>query len=925
MNWLAKAPVVSVLIVAAMLAAPFILRGENGATATRFGQARDQARDFYVHNPRLAVDALGELILDPVWLEEARAAANASSSSADVELPMRMLARSQAKLDGMVETAHAARMKADPAWRLGVLDAQTPPLNYLAHAFVHEAIAGLILCVVVLILVGVPLEQSWGSGIFAGFCVVAIPLTAQGYRFLDASSGIPWSGSAGLSGALLGAYFIRGLGGHFVLPGWILLPIWLGVEAVVVRSFWIDDLGSVPWASFCAAVGFGCLVAGALQLVGVESALESLAASSRVKNGPNPIVARTARLRSDGDPYQAFDLIEAAWRDDPGDRDVAEAFFSIAVEVGQPAAAAEAILPSLHESVRKGNMSRALEYWIPVATAKAEVKLEATAAVRLGEALLDKGHPEQAIFTLRSALDSGVSSAHALRIVRVARDLDEGLAREAAAIALADRTLDPIRRAELQKISSPGEGSERPAVAPNAQKKPLGAGSGRLDSALARRVEAEHQAIETTSFPFDADTESDDLSSAPLGETVVERSRTTNTAHETQLVAQNLDPSALSPESFEESATDGAPGDTKFLDSESGDVLSHWSDRQLGGETIADLDGDLPAEDQLLCEEDLELFDESLDLSETDAVRDARDAETDTDLTPMMEASEDLTSPFAGSSPADELTVFAPSPSPVSDAGAASLGRSGMVTVGDQPTKIFSSRAAEFATPTPITPPASTPDPRPSAASTPTLEPTRSAAPIPAPDETVIGVEAVSARKPVADPAETVIAPSSLDVASTREDFAIGVDTPSAPERALRPLKAIDAVPVALQSESIEIDVAGRGKSKLPIARIEAIVVAGISGLAVRPVLLVDFALNWTEDPSKPLKVIRFRSDRFDPRNFEPGEANPLDALTAWVRRLQIRSEATCLPSRAILQGRFARYGSVEEYESEVLTAMRAV
>ena len=117
----------------------------------------------------------------------------------------------------------------------------------------------------------------------------------------------------------------------------------------------------------------------------------------------------------------------------------------------------------------------------------------------------------------------------------------------------------------------------------------------------------------------------------------------------------------------------------------------------------------------------------------------------------------------------------------------------------------------------------------------------------------------------------------------------------------------------------------GRGKSKLPLTRIEAITVAGISGLADRPIILVDFALNWSGDSSEPLKVIRFRSDRFDPRTFEPGEVNPRDALIAWVRQLQARSEAICLPSRSILNGEFVRYDSVGDYESQVLMATRVV
>jgi len=158
-------------------------------------------------------------------------------------------------------------------------------------------------------------------------------------------------------------------------------------------------------------------------------------------------------------------------------------------------------------------------------------------------------------------------------------------------------------------------------------------------------------------------------------------------------------------------------------------------------------------------------------------------------------------------------------------------------------------------------------------------------------------------------------------------EFAIGFSAQRkdpAP-RPKRQVKAVEAIPVEQFSDAIEIDADGRGKSKLPLSRVEAIVVVGISGLAPRPVLLVDFALNWSADVSETLKVIRFRSDRFDPREFEPNMSNPLEALTAWIRRLQAGSDATCLPSRSILAGDFARYGSVEEYEGEVLAAMREI
>jgi membrane associated rhomboid family serine protease len=826
LDWLRKTPIVSLIIAAAMVAVTFLAATEPGPNVTRFEEARDEAREFLVRNPQLAVDSLGTMILESDWLDEARAAAVASDSSADVALPTRMLARSQAKLDGFIENAYAERLNSDPAWRHGVLDARTPPENYFAHAFVNASIMGAVLCVAVLLLVGAPLERSWGTPIFALFSFVAIPLAAQGYRLLDASSGVPWSGSAGLAGALLGAYFIRGLGGHFLVPGWLLLPVWLGVETFVVREFWLDDLGSVPWASLCACVGFGALVAGGLRLIGVESALDARAAKAQ-RSGIHPIIARAARLRSDGDPHQGFELLEAGWRDHPADREVAEAFFAMAVEVGQPQTAADAILPSLNEALRSGDTARALEYWLPLVSGEADVTLEATAAVRLGEACLDAGRPEHAIDALRRALRSDVSSSQAVRIVRVARDLDVPLTREAARIALDDPRLDPAHRAELEPIlARVVDESEAASARIGQEVTPKAAGS--RESEAAANVAAPEAIPASLAFASDASS--------------IAASETPSTEHESKLQTQNLDPSALSAEALGAEVSADRSTASKGA-SEAGDVLSHWNDvtRVDAAASPPDFDDDITEEGEV------DLSGESMPQSMPNAALpegfDARDDETDTDMTPLMEASEELTSPFEPRAPADELTMLATKPAP-------SVRVASTEPVEDSPTV---------------------------------------------------------ARPPSAPPAPD-------------EAFAIGLESR---KPRLRTLRAVDAVPIMQHEGWIEIEADGRGKSKLPIARIEAIIVAGISGLASRPVLLVDFALNWSQHTSEPLKIIRFRSDRFDPRTFESEQSQPIEALTAWVRRLQLASSATCLPSRAILEGRFARYASIEEYESEVLAAMR--
>lgn len=733
-------PIVTILVAVIFVAAPYVIDPARGA-GERFDRAIANARAQLHRNPNLQVDAEGEQLLDPAWLAELRAVAEETQAGAEVELPARMVARSQSELDGHLAEAFEARRLAEPAWRLGVLDGETPRRNYWVHAFVRDDWAGAALFLAVLLFVAAPLERSWGSLLFGAFVLLAIPISAQGYRLLDASSGVPWHGPSGLAAAIVGAYFIRGLGGHFIVPGPIVLPVWFALETFVVRGFWLDDLGSVPWATLFGAIAMGAAQSAVLRALGIEAKLDAVTGKG-ASNGPNPVVIRAARLKTDGDPNQAFELIAAAWRENRDDEEIAEFFHAIAVELGRPEEAAEAILPVLRGALKKGQIERALGYWLPLAQRRCEVRLEPTASVRLGEALLDAGHPEEALFSLRSALDAGASTAHALRILNVARDLDPGLTRRAASIALSDAALDSVTRERLEPLATP--------------------------------------LVEPTQFPNEA----------PAGA--------------------------------------------------SADLISHWNDR--GALAAGALEGDAPEDvgsagvagaeppgsTDLLETRGLLFGDEDLDYLDADL--DAESDTTDGDRTPVLDAlSDEATSPMGQSA-------------------------------------------------------------RPSAAD--------------------------------ADPDSdaTVMMPSPAAVAP-------GVGKAS-PERALlRELRVIDAVPIALLGDAVEIEADGRGKSRLPFARIEAIALAAVRGLGPRPVVVLDCALNWRDDIGSPLKLIRFRSDRIEPAALgcEDAGESPVKALSAFAARLHAASRAACLPSETALAGSFASFGSLENYEREVLGAERAL
>jgi hypothetical protein len=141
---------------------------------------------------------------------------------------------------------------------------------------------------------------------------------------------------------------------------------------------------------------------------------------------------------------------------------------------------------------------------------------------------------------------------------------------------------------------------------------------------------------------------------------------------------------------------------------------------------------------------------------------------------------------------------------------------------------------------------------------------------------------------------------------------------PSSPD--FRTIHVIEAVPLVLEDASIKVDAGGKGKTRLPFERVDAIAVAAVRGLSDRPVVVVDLVLNLRGDASEPLRVLRIRSDRFDPRSIVETAANGVEALQAFVGAIAAGSRAEALPNKAAVRGEpFAIFDSLVDYHREVL------
>jgi hypothetical protein len=139
-----------------------------------------------------------------------------------------------------------------------------------------------------------------------------------------------------------------------------------------------------------------------------------------------------------------------------------------------------------------------------------------------------------------------------------------------------------------------------------------------------------------------------------------------------------------------------------------------------------------------------------------------------------------------------------------------------------------------------------------------------------------------------------------------------------------RTLRVFESVPRKLDEEALWLEVEGKGRTRLPLSRVEAVAAAGVHGMSRKAVILIDLALDWTAGAEKPLSVLRLRSDRYDPRGLVGIQDSPLKAISQLASALITRARAIPLPDAGSARGEpFRVFRDLALYEEQVLGAER--
>jgi membrane associated rhomboid family serine protease len=158
--------------------------------------------------------------------------------------------------------------------------------------------------------------------------------------------------------------------------------------------------------------------------------------------------------------------------------------------------------------------------------------------------------------------------------------------------------------------------------------------------------------------------------------------------------------------------------------------------------------------------------------------------------------------------------------------------------------------------------------------------------------------------------------------------FHAALAEPEEPKPEVRPVRRLrvrEALPRALETDALLLEVPGRKPVRLPLTRLHGVALAGVRGISERsgdkPVLIVDLLLS--PEAEVELNLLRLRSDRFDPRMLSPTpEPSPLKALRRFVGELALAAHAPLLPAADVSGDAPLRiYKDLATYEREVLNA----
>jgi membrane associated rhomboid family serine protease len=436
-------PIVSIVIAIAMSVLFFGSAGETKHARGEADAAIAEAIDQFEQYPFVSVPDEMEPYMAAEWVQELRTAYEDQWVAIESPgIPERMRVRVQNEFDERVELA-LARIDSLPVNVHAFRTLEGEPLRLFDHVLYHALLPALLLSIAVVLLVGIPLEDAWGSIVFGLYCAVMIPLGPVLFSVLQAGSAVPWIGGSGLAAGLLGATLARWLEsgsprlvGALPLAAWWVLPTWAATEYGVVRGLGWGQVGTAPVEVHLGLAAAGLFLALAIRALGLEDKLSDRWDESK-DAVRNPKLEKAMQLRDLGQRDEALSLLTASFAK-RADVDVATALWDVSKELGTPEVGAPAVLWRVRDAIRRRQPDVALDFWCELVGVLDVIDVEPPMFVKLAELLIDRDREVDGLLTIERMLCCGksITAKVALRAAELTAGRDAELTSRVASAAI---------------------------------------------------------------------------------------------------------------------------------------------------------------------------------------------------------------------------------------------------------------------------------------------------------------------------------------------------------------------------------------------------------------------------------------------------------------------------------------------------------
>ncbi|NIM59892.1 MAG: rhomboid family intramembrane serine protease [Candidatus Aminicenantes bacterium] len=318
----------------------------------------------------------------------------------------------QDKLDQMAQKLK--NILADVPYRkYGYIPAEKNYMGLLTYMFIHGGWLHLIGNLLLLYLTGPFIEDLWGRPIFTAFYVMAGVFSGYMFSLYYPNFTGPLIGASGAIAGLMGAFLIKFwrtkikffffifiFHGTFKAPAWLMLPIWLALEifsANSIDSVNADGGGVAHWAHIWGFL-LGVVAAALMKRFKIEEKYVEPKIEAQVHfvdEGYKAFEEATKKI-NDGQPEEAYALLITAARKNPRDKEVVEALWSRANELGKEKEGAEFYARLIESEIRSDQMEAALVHFMDLKEKVPQASLSMTCKFTLMTYLTERQEYKEA-------------------------------------------------------------------------------------------------------------------------------------------------------------------------------------------------------------------------------------------------------------------------------------------------------------------------------------------------------------------------------------------------------------------------------------------------------------------------------------------------------------------------------------------------